>query len=130
MFAQQREIVPLSGNPYFTCTMSRSDVRDYRLTIPKQFSHHMPGDSVRAILFCGEKMWEVHFCCHKDYKYFRGGWKAFAVDNHMRMGDGCVFELMDKKKMHFKVQILRGDAPDLRGEGGDGRSSSDPILVD
>lgn len=99
-------------------------------TIPKQFSHHMPGDSVRAILFCGEKMWEVHFCCHKDYKYFRGGWKAFAVDNHMRMGDGCVFELMDKKKMHFKVQILRGDAPDLRGEGGDGRSSSDPILVD
>lgn len=100
-------------------------------TIPKQFSHHLPDDSVPAILFCGDKMWEVHYCYHKDYKYFkRRGWKAFVVDNYMRVGDGCVFELMDQKKMHFKVQILRGDAPALPGEGGDGRSSRDPILID
>ncbi|KAG6477809.1 hypothetical protein ZIOFF_061241 [Zingiber officinale] len=160
MFARQREIVPLSGNPYFTRTLSRYDVHDYRLdlqlvtqtillqsttfpydenivnsrrsySIPKQFSHHMPKDSARALLFCGDKMWEVHYVYHKDNKYFRrSGWRAFVVDNDMHMGDGCVFELMDKEKMHFKVQILRGDAPDLPCLGGDGRNSSDPILID
>ncbi|KAF9614101.1 hypothetical protein IFM89_015363 [Coptis chinensis] len=35
------------------------------------------------------------------------GWKAFALDNHLKTGDDCIFELVDRNQIEFKVSIVR-----------------------
>ncbi|XP_021755525.1 uncharacterized protein LOC110720795 [Chenopodium quinoa] len=35
--------------------------------------------------------------------------KQFVVDNKLKVGDICTFELMSKYPMRLKVQVLRGD---------------------
>jgi hypothetical protein len=39
------------------------------------------------------------------------GWGNFVKDNNLKLGDACVFELMEhsKDKIVFQVQILRGN---------------------
>lgn len=35
------------------------------------------------------------------------GWKEFAEDNKLKVGDVCIFELISKNEMIFKVTINR-----------------------
>ncbi|KAK7256211.1 hypothetical protein RIF29_29649 [Crotalaria pallida] len=35
------------------------------------------------------------------------GWKPFAMDNNLKVGDVCIFELIDRTKLTFKVFIIR-----------------------
>ncbi|KAL8457619.1 hypothetical protein ACS0TY_035473 [Phlomoides rotata] len=51
-----------------------------------------------------------------DYKppKFDRQWKIFVAENHLKIGDACVFELMENngKNLRFKVHILGpGDMP-------------------
>ncbi|XP_074318157.1 B3 domain-containing transcription factor VRN1-like [Silene latifolia] len=38
---------------------------------------------------------------------FVGGWKKYALDNKLRVGDICVFELINVAKCLFQVEIIR-----------------------
>lgn len=58
-------------------------------------------------------------------KKFDTNWRKFAVDNGLKIGDACVFELCEciggaNAKLVFRVQILSGEippglAPKIRG---------------
>lgn len=40
---------------------------------------------------------------------FRRGWTGFVADNNLRVGDACVFELMDRSKAKFRVVIFHDE---------------------
>ncbi|OIV94215.1 hypothetical protein TanjilG_10643 [Lupinus angustifolius] len=67
---------------------------------------------------------------NKIRKWFDcGGWKIFADDNCLNIGDACVFELMEysNQKIIFKVQILRGN---ITSKYHNGIRPDEPIVID
>nr|CAD1845046.1 unnamed protein product [Ananas comosus var. bracteatus] len=112
----QDEVVPLSGNPYFTIIISKSQIQQpFRLVVPKEFRELLPPSR-----YCGDRY----------LKRFETGWKKFAIENNLEIGDGCVFELMDNENLNFGVRVLKGEIPSLVRNIEDGRSSDSPIMID
>ncbi|MQL94672.1 hypothetical protein Taro_027345 [Colocasia esculenta] len=119
---------PLSGHPYFTCILSRSNVQNqFQLVIPTHFCPLLPAEVVPVVLCCGNKTWNMSYIGDRSLRRFDAGWRNFAVDNDLKIGDGCIFELEDGVKLKFKVQILDGKIPvdnSVKGE-----SSDAPIII-
>ncbi|KAI0500331.1 hypothetical protein KFK09_018543 [Dendrobium nobile] len=112
--AVQDGIVPLLGKPYFTSIVSERHIRDFILKFPSSFHHFLPSSSTLVVLYCRSNEWVVKCCVYDHKKQLENGWEKFAVDNNLRIGDGCVFELMNFKESYplkFKVQILDGQIP-------------------
>nr|CAD1845052.1 unnamed protein product [Ananas comosus var. bracteatus] len=127
----QDEVVPLSGNPYFTIIISKSQIQQpFRLVVPKEFRELLPPSPVWLTLSCKNKTWEVRYCGDRYLKRFETGWKKFAIENNLEIGDGCVFELMDNENLNFGVRVLKGEIPSLVRNIEDGRSSDSPIMID
>lgn len=102
--------------------------------IPTKLHQVLPSCSVPTVLTFGGKNWEMTCnAAHKTHKILdRSSWKQFVDDNNLKVGDGCVFELMESSstKLVFRVQILRGDIPaqlvDKVSRGGAER----PLVID
>ncbi|PKU68731.1 B3 domain-containing protein Os04g0386900 [Dendrobium catenatum] len=126
------KIVPLEGKPYFTSVMGESSVRSqYFLKIPKKFRPYLPPSSTRIVLCCREKEWFAKYKVYKNVKVIREGWKQFVVDNDLKIGDGCVFELMNDKELKIRVQILNGELPATKSTCFTvGRNIDNPILIE
>ncbi|KAF9619811.1 hypothetical protein IFM89_009562 [Coptis chinensis] len=67
-------------------------------------------------------MWKVKFYYGSTMRVISSGWKPFALDNALKMGDYCAFELVDASD--FRVQIFRGLS--ALSVAGSGRPSSLP----
>ncbi|KNA23971.1 hypothetical protein SOVF_020420 [Spinacia oleracea] len=50
------------------------------------------------------KTWEVVIVANSTHVKLREGWKCFALDNKLNVGDVCVFELINKHE--FKVRVF------------------------
>ncbi|URD87805.1 B3 DNA binding domain [Musa troglodytarum] len=145
----EEKTVPLSGKPFFSIIMSKSQVqRPYQLivaemcsysfqgasvyqilnAIPKKFWPHLPNTCVPLTLHFKKKIWEMRYYGDRAQRRFDSGWKHFANDNNLKIGDCCFFELMDDKNFTFRVQLLRGDLPAECLNNG--LSSDRPILID
>ena len=63
--------------------------------------------NVEVILEVGGKTWPVfsYFNLSNDRCAFRHGWADFARDNSLKVGDVCVFELINPSKKLLKVHI-------------------------
>ncbi|XAR54273.1 hypothetical protein NMG60_11029331 [Bertholletia excelsa] len=108
------EIFPLSGKPFFNVVLQRSNLGPYyQLVLPAKIHPVLPFATVPAVLTYRGRNWETLY--HGDFplKRFHTSWKTFAMDNHLRVGDACVFEVMECSRINinFRVQILRGDFP-------------------
>nr|XP_010910571.2 B3 domain-containing protein Os04g0386900 isoform X1 [Elaeis guineensis] len=126
---EKDEIVPLSGKPYFACVMTKSQVQaPFQLTIPKNIWMLLPSACVPAVLSYRNKTWEMRYYGDRNLRRFDSGWKHFAVDNNLKIGDACVLELMDDQHLKFQVQILRGDIPREIVESG--CSFDTPIMIE
>lgn len=55
------------------------------------------------------RAWTVKFFNKPNYYggKFSAGWAMFATDNSLSTGDVCMFELIKKTPMVFKVSIFR-----------------------
>ncbi|CAL9766219.1 unnamed protein product [Musa acuminata subsp. burmannicoides] len=125
----EEKTVPLSGKPFFSIIMSKSQVqRPYQLAIPKKFWPHLPNTCVPLTLHFKKKIWEMRYYGDRAQRRFDGGWKHFVNDNNLKIGDCCFFELMDDTDFTFRVQLLRGDLPAECLNNG--LSSDRPILID
>lgn len=52
----------------------------------------------------------IGVCRRKQYARVYDGWKAFVRENRVKVGDACVFELINKGRTRnatFKVGIYR-----------------------
>ncbi|XP_077224294.1 uncharacterized protein LOC143857723 [Tasmannia lanceolata] len=99
-----------SSNPFFMVVMPPT----YVLI---RFYMHIPSEFVKAHI--SRKMQNINLEVKDGKKWpvkciFRGagaglskGWAAFVWGNNLEASDICIFELVEKKKMEFKVIIFR-----------------------
>ena len=73
----------------------------------------------------------VYYGKGQNRKRFDSSWKTFVIDNNLKVGDGCVFELMElsEEKLKFRAQILRGDIPSQFQDSEDGESADTAIFI-
>lgn len=97
--------------------------------IPRSFHQFLPQASVPVVFSCRNKTWKMRYSGQLALKRINTGWRQFAVDNNLKVGDGCVYELMDSENLRFRVQILRGEVPPPSAYEVAGRSSSNPVII-
>ncbi|MED6186832.1 hypothetical protein PIB30_070508 [Stylosanthes scabra] len=93
-------------NPSFMITMKQHYVNSYSMHIPLWFQEKcLKKRQVAAIILqiLDGRTWPVGYNAGK----FSSGWKKFASDNNLKVGDVCVFELTNHKILSFKVSISR-----------------------
>lgn len=90
----------------------------YDMRLPRTFeSKIFKNRSLDGLLAISDgKTWPVKFRRRSSNEIRRGsrllkeGWKKFAEDNNLKVGDTCVFQLIDESKKSFKVSILKADS--------------------
>ncbi|XVF15646.1 hypothetical protein REPUB_Repub09cG0172400 [Reevesia pubescens] len=99
-------------NPVFMVVMRPSIVRyKYRLFIPSNFASKFLTMQNGNLTLCnsGGKTWPAKYYCSAENKkpnaQLHGGWRAFAEDNKLDVGDICVFELIKHPEILMKVVI-------------------------
>lgn len=61
-----------------------------------------------------ERTWNVKHCG----RHISTGWKNFAFDNNLKVGDVCLFEMIKSNSYAFKVLIFRlGEKHSLPPQG-------------
>ncbi|KAL6637453.1 hypothetical protein ACP70R_025025 [Stipagrostis hirtigluma subsp. patula] len=102
-----------SAIPIYACVLRKSNIstRSSELIIPKAYADvYLPFVEQTLILQCNGKSWEVR-CRIRDSnrrcKRLLKGWKGFARDNKLQLGDLCLFELLKNKKYTMNVHIIR-----------------------
>ncbi|KAK2380760.1 B3 domain-containing protein [Trifolium repens] len=124
-------IKPLSGKPYFHVIIYKTQLRPrYAVGPSSNICSTLPFVAVPTILNCRGKSWEMIYNGQNRGKLFdSNGWGNFVKDNNLKLGDACVFELMEhsKDKIVFEVQILRGNSP--FEFSGIGDSEEEPIVL-
>ncbi|XP_057443808.1 B3 domain-containing transcription factor VRN1-like [Lotus japonicus] len=105
--ALNRAGTPGSENAFFTVMMKPYSVYDRCLVkiqrIPSHFANKYlkkKRDIVLQVL--DGRPWSV---CYNLYK-FSGGWKEFALDNKLKVGDVCRFELNQSGGLSLKLKVL------------------------
>ncbi|XP_058782154.1 B3 domain-containing transcription factor VRN1-like [Vicia villosa] len=98
----------ISSNPFFTILIKPNHLRDYRMSVP-----NLKGiieDKEKYLILKNEKMlWNVKLLCSKknsNERFLSAGWSLFARETGLQSGDVCVFELMNKEDLVFKVHVF------------------------
>ncbi|KAL1833940.1 hypothetical protein ACET3Z_003591 [Daucus carota] len=99
-----------SEKPYFIVSMTPSHIKGSSgMHITKTFEEVYKKwmKNVEVILEVGGKTWPVfsYFNLSNDRCALRHGWADFARDNSLKVGDVCVFELINPSKKLLKVHI-------------------------
>ncbi|XP_039141134.1 B3 domain-containing protein Os04g0386900-like [Dioscorea cayenensis subsp. rotundata] len=125
-------IAPLTGNPFFTCIISKSHVQSpCQVSIPRSFYRYLPTECIPVTLTYQNKSWKMTYWGDRPLRRIDGGWRKFTADNKLKVGDGCVFELIDTKNLQLKVQILPGELPaEFNPTIAGGQNSESPIFID
>ncbi|XP_057991271.1 B3 domain-containing transcription factor VRN1-like isoform X2 [Hevea brasiliensis] len=100
-----------SGNPYFMIAMPPSF--HSRLNIPATAAREYFNKSGAVTLNTVDgKTWSVRYS-YKEYSRnklsakLNNGWRKFAKENHLEVGDVCVFELINRIDITLKVVIFQ-----------------------
>ncbi|XP_056159252.1 B3 domain-containing transcription factor VRN1-like isoform X2 [Syzygium oleosum] len=81
----------------------------FKLHVPGQFAEqHIQKNKRKGTLRYSERSWPVNLSRYTQGTrvFFSAGWPAFARETHMRVGNACVFELIDRDDVVFKVSIF------------------------
>ncbi|CAL5331002.1 unnamed protein product [Camellia sinensis] len=128
------EFWPLSGKPYFHVFLSKSQLKPlYQLHLPVKAHPVLPSSRIPVVLTYRGKNWEIILHGDSSRKRFDPpSWRTFASDNDLKVGDACLFELVEFSSSNhkFRVQILRGDFPSVLLERVNGETPNTPIVVD
>lgn len=78
--------------------------------LPPAFAKEvLDGTGNSSILLVSEKKtWLVRCICRKRGASFTSGWRKFAEDNDLKVGDACVFEVPERINTAWEVIIFRG----------------------
>lgn len=104
-----------SNRPHLRKLMKESHVyRGFWLGLSSDFSsEHLPSEIQEATLLdASGKAWSARWLGSRSG--LSGGWRKFSLDHGLEEGDVCVFELIDKNKLIFKVHVFR--VVELRNE--------------
>ncbi|MBA0862392.1 hypothetical protein Goshw_011950 [Gossypium schwendimanii] len=109
-------------NPVFMIVMQPLYVRG-RMFIPSYFARKFLTVHKSNLTLCNStgKTWHAKLYYPANKKpnaHLYGGWREFVEDNHLNVGDICVFELIKYPEILMKVQIYPGvkNASKARGQ--------------
>ncbi|KAK3265431.1 hypothetical protein CYMTET_25885 [Cymbomonas tetramitiformis] len=92
----------LNRGPAFVKLMLPSHVAGgYWLQAPFGIHEHLPVDSCQILLMCGSEEWEVVWLMPK--KGMSGGWRGFAVDQRLVVGDALVFQKLEGCRVGVRI---------------------------
>ncbi|XP_059645529.1 B3 domain-containing protein Os04g0386900-like [Cornus florida] len=131
--SENDEFFPLSGRPSFHVVLIKAHLKpSYQMFLPTKMHPVLPCATIPVVLSYRGKNWEMVYYGDRSGKRFDSNWKTFIIDNDLKLGDACVFELMEcnSKNVKFRVQILRGDFPSELLARVNGESSNTPIIID
>lgn len=70
--------------------------------------HLKPGAQVVALEVAG-RFWRVKVCFYQRRPgregFFSSGWRKFAIENSLQVGDICIFELIEREEVVLMVSI-------------------------
>ncbi|KAE9447230.1 hypothetical protein C3L33_20881, partial [Rhododendron williamsianum] len=95
-----------SNFPCYKCCLKQSSVQTmFLLPICRPFSQaHFPPFRTHIILRNSKgKGWVVTVIPVAGKHSFSGGWRSFVVDNGLKEGDACIFELVKRTEMQVHV---------------------------
>jgi len=84
-------------------------------SIPGGFIKQHKLEKQRATLRHANRSWSVRLGGSNGHVrgalclFFSAGWRAFARETHLHIGDVCMFELIDRDDIVFEVSILSGE---------------------
>ncbi|XVF17765.1 hypothetical protein REPUB_Repub10bG0152000 [Reevesia pubescens] len=105
-----------SKNPFFLVVIYPSHISHcHRMCMPNNFAgKYLPkrhGGGEAILCLSDRKFWCVKYfrsvCNENPRAIFKTGWKKFALDNDLVVGDICLFELLKGSEISFKVVIHR-----------------------
>ncbi|XP_016490744.2 B3 domain-containing protein LOC_Os12g40080 isoform X1 [Nicotiana tabacum] len=138
--AYQRAKAFKSKNPFMTSFMQPSYVfSPFSLSIALKFARKYflenYGNLVLRVPGRGRGSWSVKCTTRGTNAKVHSGWKAFVLDNKLKCGDVCVFEVIKGTRLFIDVTIFRAAGSTLMhkiiGEvPGDSDSKSNVIKTD
>ncbi|MCL7044839.1 hypothetical protein MKW94_007009 [Papaver nudicaule] len=86
--------------------------RQLRLHVPCEFTRSFlkeAGDNFVTLKDSTGRQWHVGYTisAFKNKAIFYKGWHDFVLENHLKVGDACVFELVGIDNLEMKVNIIR-----------------------
>ncbi|RLN19762.1 hypothetical protein C2845_PM02G07340 [Panicum miliaceum] len=102
-----------SKTPIYGCVMKKTSIegKPQTMDISGEYADvYLPFDDQTLLLQHLGKSWEVR--CHIQKSNFPSkrllkGWKQFARDNNLQVGDLCLFELLENREYTMNVHIIR-----------------------
>ncbi|KAL6285873.1 hypothetical protein ACE6H2_010263 [Prunus campanulata] len=113
VIALQRAKAFKSDKPSFIVPMTRSYTNRSFVWLPSDFSFHMTrlSNNSGSVMFrvLDGRTWSLGLKCEKAKRKarFQSGWFKFVRDNNLKIGDVCVFVLVDDIRLTFEVVIFR-----------------------
>lgn len=98
-----------SEHPFFKVVIRQYHMK--HMYVPNQFSQqHIQENKEMATLRFSDRSWPVKLLSytHNKYQgvYFSVGWKEFARETHLCVGNICMFELIDSDDVVFQVSVF------------------------
>jgi len=99
----------MSKFPFFKIFMSSTYVTNGPVNVPVSFvSSDMEQDRQSATLVVSDKSWPVRLSRGRRHvRMFTQGWPLFCRENALKVGDVCVFELVERNDFVLKVSVFR-----------------------
>ncbi|XP_058782152.1 B3 domain-containing transcription factor VRN1-like [Vicia villosa] len=98
----------ITNNPFFTILIKPNHLTEYLLSVPNL--EGIIENKERYVILKNEKSsWNVKLLCSKknsNKRFLSAGWSLFARETGLQSGDVCVFELMNKEDLVFKVHVF------------------------
>lgn len=98
----------VSKFPFFEVVMNPSYVDRGYMNIPSSFHRYMEKDRHGVTLVASNRSWPVKLIKYGLHIWrFICGWTTFCRENKLKVGDVCVFELIEKNDFVLKVSVFR-----------------------
>ncbi|GLT37271.1 hypothetical protein SLA2020_116010 [Shorea laevis] len=101
-----------SENPFFRVTIQPSYVHS-DVGVPCFFIEEHVKQNVEAVkLQIGDRLWPVKLYRSSRYRKTKlsSGWGTFVTENSIKVGEVCMFELINREEAVLKVHIFRKSA--------------------
>ncbi|KAG2536571.1 hypothetical protein PVAP13_9NG197300 [Panicum virgatum] len=103
-----------SKTPIYGCVMKKTSIegKPQIMDISRKYADvYLPFDHQTLLLQHRGKSWEVRCQIQKSKSNLRSkrllkGWKQFARDNNLQVGDLCLFELLEDREYTMNVDII------------------------
>ncbi|XP_019238608.1 PREDICTED: B3 domain-containing transcription factor VRN1-like [Nicotiana attenuata] len=106
--AYQRAKAFKSKNPFFISLMQptyTSGILYVRLTFARKYFGENCSNLVLRVP--GRGSWPVKCSLGQVQAKIKGGWREFVLDNKLKLGDACVFEVIEGNPLFIDVTIFR-----------------------